>query len=824
MKLLELFAEDLYSYESLYLPLKNYAKGTTLIMGLNLDMDSENGVGKSTLFKLIFLAIYGKDLKGVAYEKIVRVGSSGGSLVALSFEDSGSIFRIARWKNYKKPKSSILLSDGRIPSGSGVEFSIDGIALKTEGSSEVAEAAIAAKIGLNSKVFLNSIYTQQNKKDIFLEIPDSEKKDLLSKIFDLDFYDKALKSVNTDIAALERSIDHLKTKQDFLIKNRVNEEVNQKNLSSELEKELARRANRTLDLKKLKTTTEMELIKLKEFIELTPKSNIIELEASLAKHKLELIPLKEGQDVELSLTKLIAEQENVLVQLKEHFKRISTEIDDFNSKNSTLSEQIAILRSSAGQDFQKDLELLTSKVKDQELKIKALTLSLQKEAQVVQKKTSAEVNLKDLEKKSIDLSKDIEELLHNQECGTCHRPFKEGENALLESLIHDNQKKLQVINQNITDLQLSLSILTKELEQIELDKKDKTSAEANFTQTSKEYNELKLIQQQELAKTQQITLLQKQLDDLINKNTLNQEALIKIKKKEIDAQEYLRKMQPLLEEAKATKEKFVEKSELINKLSIELETFKNRNQTIDHQLKVIDDKESSLFLLNNELNDLNTDEIPLRHLLEKSQIQLTSISSELLSIDANLKTALDQMKYLNFWQTGFSKTGIRSFILDEIINLLNFKTKEYLDILSDRILNLIFQSEHRSKSGTVSNKISTLMYVNGEERVFELNSGGEAQRLNLAVDLALSDIAESRIGTHFNVKFLDEPFNGIGSSGQLKALALFNKLSEHRNGFFIISHDKTMQSFGDHKIYLIKENKITRVVDEATFLAAGDKV
>lgn len=38
------------------------------------------------------------------------------------------------------------------------------------------------------------------------------------------------------------------------------------------------------------------------------------------------------------------------------------------------------------------------------------------------------------------------------------------------------------------------------------------------------------------------------------------------------------------------------------------------------------------------------------------------------------------------------------------------------------------------------------MYVNGVERVFELNSGGEAQRLTLAVDLALSEIAETALG------------------------------------------------------------------------------
>lgn len=70
------------------------------------------------------------------------------------------------------------------------------------------------------------------------------------------------------------------------------------------------------------------------------------------------------------------------------------------------------------------------------------------------------------------------------------------------------------------------------------------------------------------------------------------------------------------------------------------------------------------------------------------------------------------------------------------------------------------------------------------------------------------------------MKFLDEPFEGIDTNGQIKALALFNKLSQSRNGFFIISHDKEMQAFCDNTIYIVKENGVSRLVDKETFMRA----
>ena len=202
--------------------------------------------------------------------------------------------------------------------------------------------------------------------------------------------------------------------------------------------------------------------------------------------------------------------------------------------------------------------------------------------------------------------------------------------------------------------------------------------------------------------------------------------------------------------------------------------------------------------------------------------EISELNTELARLNTKLTDLNEEKLLLNFWKSGFSKTGIISFITEDVIKFLNSKIKEYLDFLSDGTLSLEFSPESKLQKGSISNKIETKMWINGEESLEALNSGGELQRFILAVDLALSDMVESRSPVNFNIKFLDEPFDGIDSSGQIKALMLFKKMADLRNGFFVISHDKDMQNFCDNAIYVIKKNDISKIVDKETYLSYNE--
>jgi DNA repair exonuclease SbcCD ATPase subunit len=136
--------------------------------------------------------------------------------------------------------------------------------------------------------------------------------------------------------------------------------------------------------------------------------------------------------------------------------------------------------------------------------------------------------------------------------------------------------------------------------------------------------------------------------------------------------------------------------------------------------------------------------------------------------------------------------------------------------------NVVFGSESISSKGTINNKISTSIYQSGDETTFGLLSGGEQRRAILAVNLALTELAEAYSGTTMNIKFLDEPFDGMDSQGQTECFKIFARLSQNKDGFYVISHDQSFQELCPNVVYIVKEGGESKIVTRNEFSPAGD--
>lgn len=819
MKPLYLIAQDLYSYELLNLDFKPYYNGTTMILGKNLDMNSANGAGKSAILRLMYLALFGKDLKGVAYEKIVREGSTGGSLVAYSFEDSGSVFRIIRWKSFKKATCPLTLCNGKIPSGNGVEFSVDGIAFNVEKDNDAVEEMINSKIGMNGKVFLNSILTQQKKDNNFLEQSDSEKKELLSNIFDLDFYEKALKIVKSDIIRLEEQIAVSKNKKEIYEKQLESESLSILSLEKRITDEKENKKNRASELTTEILKLNKEIISLNEELNSVQALDLTSISATLSAESNKKNKLEKDLAVEGELIKNRSEKEQALKTLLEYQNKFSADLIVLKEKENKMTTELADLPQPTDiVVLKEEISKLESSLAPKLTKISSFKLTLKQEMKLTQDKGAAESKITQLEKDITKINLDLNQIEDEAKCNECHRAFKEGESSVLDELLTTKRKSKEQVLSTLNSLQVQLAQLNVAIGELAVVKEQITQEEAEVLSLQESINKIKIKYEQETSLAKQVQMRQNQIGELSERINKIVEDLDKIEKKKVQTSSYLKNLEPLFQDLEKIKVDYATQTKRVNDLSLEVNSLELKNKNFENLQNSYKDKSNYLENLKKELANINNNSSPLVDVLDSTKEKRVDLVKDIQELNEKLDQYYDQIKYLNFWEIGFSKTGIRSFILDDIINILNFRTKENLDILSDRTLALMFQPEHKSQKGVTSNKISTLMYVNGVERVFELNSGGEAQRLTLAVDLALSDIAESRAGSNFNMKFLDEPFDGIDTNGQIKALALFNKLAQTRNGFFLISHDKEMQAFCDNTIYIVKENGISRLVDKEAFM------
>lgn len=293
---------------------------------------------------------------------------------------------------------------------------------------------------------------------------------------------------------------------------------------------------------------------------------------------------------------------------------------------------------------------------------------------------------------------------------------------------------------------------------------------------------------------------EKEIGELISLNLGNQEKL-KQKKDKLLANN---------EDKEILQDKFVKTSTELNNL---IKIISDKKRQLSEKTIILSKIETAKKIL----STTETKESPYKELISLSTEKREFLSESLISTKKTYSRIEDEMKYLLFWKAAFSPIGIRSFIFDEVLELLNQKVQSNLNDLFEGAMSVIFESESKTQKGSISNKINTKFFLSGKETTYGLLSGGEQQRAILAVNLALSEIAESYSGSIMNIKFLDEPFNGIDSSGQIQCFRLFSRLAQTKDGLYVISHDESFQQLCPNSVYIIKNNGISSLTDRESF-------
>ena len=140
--------------------------------------------------------------------------------------------------------------------------------------------------------------------------------------------------------------------------------------------------------------------------------------------------------------------------------------------------------------------------------------------------------------------------------------------------------------------------------------------------------------------------------------------------------------------------------------------------------------------------------------------------------------------YINFWVDAFGDSGIRKWVVDGIIPLLNKKLQYWMFVLDNNRLNIKF-----------NNELQEVIYKKIEDEEIEFGyhvlSAGQKRRLNLAVSQSFAHIMLSSVCSCPSVVFLDEVTTNIDPVGVLGIYNLICELAEERQ-VFITTHDNDL--------------------------------
>ena len=250
-----------------------------------------------------------------------------------------------------------------------------------------------------------------------------------------------------------------------------------------------------------------------------------------------------------------------------------------------------------------------------------------------------------------------------------------------------------------------------------------------------------------------------------------------------------------LKELRVKKEKFLKAiNECRNKISdakLQEQNKKNIEQRIEQLDKWQEELKSDLEAIESTDTDFDQLVIDTKKRVTKLEKKVEAFRSELAKLDI--------VKYV------VSEEGVKSYIVNKLLELLNSKLLHYLKRLDSNsicIFNEYFEEE------ILNEKNKVCSYFNF--------SGAERKSIDLACLFTFSDIRRLQGGVQYNIAIYDELFDSSFDEKGIELIThiLQDRVQELDECSIVISHRKeSIKAVTGDVIYLEKENGITKRLD-----------
>ncbi|MCH8280594.1 MAG: SMC family ATPase [Chloroflexi bacterium] len=140
--------------------------------------------------------------------------------------------------------------------------------------------------------------------------------------------------------------------------------------------------------------------------------------------------------------------------------------------------------------------------------------------------------------------------------------------------------------------------------------------------------------------------------------------------------------------------------------------------------------------------------------------------------------------------TAFGRQGIQAMLIETVVPRLEDEANNLLGRMTDNRMHLKLETQRERRTGK-GDPIETLEINVTDEfgpRSYEMYSGGEAFRINLALRIALSKVLAQRMGAPLPVLFIDEGFGSQDSAGRERILDVIGAIQNDFEKIIVITH------------------------------------
>lgn len=216
---------------------------------------------------------------------------------------------------------------------------------------------------------------------------------------------------------------------------------------------------------------------------------------------------------------------------------------------------------------------------------------------------------------------------------------------------------------------------------------------------------------------------------------------------------------------------------------------------------------NNLAISKRELTKLETEVNPhLAHITSLRQ-QVADLSVKIKKLEANIVEMKQLHTEVTYWIGGFKK--IRMLIVEESLRALEMAVNDALIQLGLRGWIIRLDAERELTTGAIKREfiINVQSPYNEELVPWDTWSGGERQRLRLALIFGLQTFMQQRTGVSTNLMFLDEPSNYLSEAGVNDMLAFLKDKALRDNLCIWLADHRSLDAGEFAGTFLIYKNE-----------------
>ncbi len=152
----------------------------------------------------------------------------------------------------------------------------------------------------------------------------------------------------------------------------------------------------------------------------------------------------------------------------------------------------------------------------------------------------------------------------------------------------------------------------------------------------------------------------------------------------------------------------------------------------------------------------------------------------------------------------FGRSGVPAMLIDAAVPHIETEANHLLGRMTDNRLAVKLETQRTNQGGSVTETLDILVSDELGSRSYDLFSGGEAFRINLALRIALSKVLSQRLGAPLPTLFIDEGFGTQDAAGRERIVDAIASIQDDFEKIIVITHLDDLKDLFPVRIEVLK--------------------